>query len=232
VTDRKAKRLYRRSIDDPESVTAEERELQESLYDAEIRYVDAQVGSFLEALNERGLMDNTLVVLTADHGDAFGEAGYYGHPRQLDEALLHVPLIVLGDGAPERTVTSPASTLDIVPTLLAAAGVAHNGFPGISLQDIWTDPERHSERYVFAEATSRDGSERLFRAMGLDGHCLMKSEHQSDAVATELCEDTEAESFLAEFVRERLNEAQLDRVETDATENKELEDRLRSLGYK
>jgi len=232
VSDRKAKRLYRRSVDEPESITAEERELQESLYDAEIRYVDEQVGSFLDALEERGLMDDTLVVLTADHGDAFGEAGYYGHPRQLDEALLHVPLIVLGDGVPERTVTSPASTLDIAPTLLGAAGATHDGLPGIPLQDIWTDPESHDERYVFAEATSRDGSERLFRATGLDGHCLMTAEHQSHSVTTEAGQGTDAESVLAEFVRERLEDAQLDRVAADTTENEELEERLRSLGYK
>lgn len=119
---RRAKRLWRRTVDEPESITDDERETLVDLYDAEIRYVDEAVGTFVDGLADRGLLDSSLVVLAADHGDAFGEHGIYGHPRQLYEELVHVPLVLLGPDLSSARVERPVENIDIAPTLVEAAG--------------------------------------------------------------------------------------------------------------
>jgi arylsulfatase A-like enzyme len=95
-------------------------------YDAEIRYVDAQVGLLLQALDEQGLAGNTLVVLTADHGESLGDHNYFfEHGRLPYDDCVHVPLIVRGPGIgkPGATVSSPVQLIDLVPTLLDLAGL-------------------------------------------------------------------------------------------------------------
>jgi arylsulfatase len=119
---RRAKRLWRRTVDEPETITDDERETLVDLYDAEIRYVDEAVGTFVDGLADRGLLDSSLVVLAADHGDAFGEHGVYGHPRQLYEDLVHVPLILAGPDLPSTRLDRPVENTDIAPTLVEAVG--------------------------------------------------------------------------------------------------------------
>ncbi len=95
-------------------------------YDAEIRYVDQQVGILLEALKERGLAGNTLVVLTSDHGESLGDHNYFfEHGRFPYDDCVHVPLIVRAPGEPRpgEAVRSPVQSIDIVPTILDLAGL-------------------------------------------------------------------------------------------------------------
>ena len=63
-------------------------------YDAEIGYADFHIGKLLARLDELGLKESTLVVLTSDHGESLGEHGYVGHGRQLSEGIVHIPLIM------------------------------------------------------------------------------------------------------------------------------------------
>ena len=72
----------------------EEVEFIRDLYDEEIRLIDGGVGRLLSELSMLGLDDTTVVVLTADHGEEFGEHGSIGHTRSLYEELVHVPLII------------------------------------------------------------------------------------------------------------------------------------------
>jgi arylsulfatase A-like enzyme/Flp pilus assembly protein TadD len=67
-------------------------------YDGEIAYVDEQLGRFFDFLRERGQWDNTIVIVTADHGEGLGEHGELTHAILLHQATLHVPLIVRGPG--------------------------------------------------------------------------------------------------------------------------------------
>jgi arylsulfatase A-like enzyme len=101
------------------------------LYDAEVEYTDGVVGGFLDHLRERGLFDDTAIVLTSDHGEEFGEHGLLGHGDSLYVEQLHVPFIVhlpRGKRADERDRRAgerdqrPVSQLDLAPTLLYAAG--------------------------------------------------------------------------------------------------------------
>jgi arylsulfatase len=93
-------------------------------YDGEIRYFDRELGRVLAALREWGIAP--FVVLTADHGEALGEGGYwFAHGHALTEDQLRVPLILHGPGVPAgRVVSAPVDTLDIAPTILRRAGLA------------------------------------------------------------------------------------------------------------
>ncbi|MGH9335916.1 MAG: sulfatase-like hydrolase/transferase, partial [Vicinamibacteria bacterium] len=97
-------------------------------YSGEIAYVDSQVGRILEAIRSRGILDSTLVVATADHGEGLGDHGEEEHGVLVYEETLLVPLILRGPGIEPGSVASePVSLIDIAPTLLATAGIAAEG---------------------------------------------------------------------------------------------------------
>lgn len=90
-----------------------------ALYDGEVSYVDTQLGRLLDGLRERGLLDDALVIVTADHGETFHEhADLYNHGLWVYETTVHVPLIVRGPGIAPRVIATPVSTIDVLPTVL------------------------------------------------------------------------------------------------------------------
>ncbi|HEV2387109.1 MAG TPA: sulfatase [Candidatus Acidoferrales bacterium] len=116
-------------------------------YDGAIRYADAQLGNLLEELSRRCLLRNTLLIVTSDHGEAFGEHGLVDHANALYFPLIHVPLVFRWPGhiPPGVRVAQPVSTKDIGATALALLGLRQTGLPGRSLEPLWTGgtrPER------------------------------------------------------------------------------------------
>lgn len=95
-------------------------EVQRAFYDGAIRYQDDLIQLLVQDIRNRGQLENTLVIITADHGEEFGEQGRFGHQLSLHDNLLHVPLILrLPDILPAGTrIPSMASTVDIFPTIL------------------------------------------------------------------------------------------------------------------
>ncbi len=90
------------------------------LYDGELAYLDAKVGDLIGMLKERGLLDPTLLIVTSDHGENFGEHRQLGHRFCIYETLLRVPLIlrypnVFSGGL---RVKEPVSLIDVLPTLM------------------------------------------------------------------------------------------------------------------
>ncbi|MBX3025627.1 sulfatase [bacterium] len=105
------------------------------LYDAEVVTIDQRLAALFAGLRERGLLDDALVVFTADHGEELLEHGRLGHGMTLFEESLHVPLLIetTRHPAPAR-IRTVVSLLDVAPTVLAAVGVpAPAGFEGRSL---------------------------------------------------------------------------------------------------
>ena len=96
-----------------------------SLYDGAIHFVDSELARLFEGLRARGLEENTLVVVTADHGEEFFEHGNKTHRRQLHMESIAVPLILSWPGGlpAGQVVKETTGLVDLVPTLLAAAGV-------------------------------------------------------------------------------------------------------------
>jgi arylsulfatase A-like enzyme len=105
--------------------TARDKERIEALHDGEISYHDAYFAKFLAKLEELGLDENTIVVVTSDHGEEFQEHGSWGHGHSVYQELLHVPLIFRWPGVvPANARIAPVvSTMDIGPTVLEATGV-------------------------------------------------------------------------------------------------------------
>lgn len=104
--------------------TASERTMEhvQGMYEAELAWTDSQVGRILDRLDELGLTDDTLVIVTADHGDEFFEHGSIGHRSTLFEEQVRVPMILRLPGTlPEgQRVGGVVSTIDVVPTVLEA----------------------------------------------------------------------------------------------------------------
>ena len=95
------------------------------LYDDEIRYLDGQIGRLLEGLGDRGLLDDSIVLLGADHGERLGEDGVWDHCYSLHDLELRVPLALLSPNLPGPLDQGPvASTLDLYPTFLDALDVS------------------------------------------------------------------------------------------------------------
>jgi len=225
VTDDEAQSLYNRAVNYPDSITDEERALLIDLYDAEIRYNDAQIGSFLEALRDRGLLEDSLLIVTADHGDAFGEHGYYGHPRYLHDETTHVPMFMRLPDQRSETVRAPVSTLDIVSTLESAFGET----PTFSLLN-----SVNNDRHVFSQARGENKYNHLRRyaARTTEEVCLCQRETETGTIEFTEASDRELRSELEAYITERV------RVENSATGvgeedvNEEIKCRLSALGYK
>ena len=105
-------------------------------YDGEVAYVDAAVGKILDLLKTAGIEDRTLVVVTSDHGEAFGEHGELGHSIFCYEENIRIPLILNLPGhlPPGKRTEGPASLVDVKPTVLELLGIEIPGhIQGISL---------------------------------------------------------------------------------------------------
>ena len=120
----------------PEHETA----LVSDAYDDCIAYLDSQIGKLMDELERRGVLDNTLVIITSDHGEELGEHGLFGHGRSLYSQELHVPLMILAPGnrAAGRVVAEPVSLRDLPATIRRLAGSQRDSpFPGKSLARYW-----------------------------------------------------------------------------------------------
>jgi len=94
-------------------------------YDGEIYALDGGLERLWDFLRKEGLLENTVLVVTSDHGEEFMEHGRIGHTRSVYHELLHVPLLIRlpGKNPPGRTIGETVLSLDIAPTLLELAGL-------------------------------------------------------------------------------------------------------------
>jgi len=103
-------------------------------YDAEVTFTDEYVGKLLDFIAKRPWGARVAVIVTADHGEAFGEHGQYAHGFELWQNLVRVPLFVVAPGAKAHAIDTPRSAIDVAPTICALLGVAPDaGFEGKSL---------------------------------------------------------------------------------------------------
>jgi len=111
-------------------------------YDAGVRYADDYVGRLLQRLNDIGVLKNTIVVITSDHGESLGDHGLKYHGSALYRELIQVPLIVYCPGRiPEGIrIEAPVSTASIAETVMNLAGGKTDTFPGPPLSELWNSP--------------------------------------------------------------------------------------------
>lgn len=165
-----------RSLDDLE------RSMLISQYDASIAYTDALVERILKAMEERDLLENTLVIVTADHGEEFYEHGNWQHGRQMYDEVIRVPLVFHFPSRlrPERRA-DPAMLVDVFPTVTAFAGVDAGAGALLDGHDLFADSD--GERPVFSECYRFEGAEYMARMVLLDGRKMIQT--RDDAFGAE-----------------------------------------------
>lgn len=121
-------------------------------YEASVRYVDSVLEDFVDELERLGLLADTTVVITSDHGEEFLEHGKLGH-TQLYPELLHVPLLIVHpDRAAGVRVADVVSLVDVAPTLVELAGLPpFSDIAGRSLAPYLVDPGLRHEMLGYAE---------------------------------------------------------------------------------
>ena len=110
-----------------------------ALYDGGIKATDARIGRIVAALRRRGLLESTIVCITADHGEELGEHnGFWFHGNSVYDSVLHIPLIVRGPGVSGRTSYDLIQNIDLLPTLLElVGGKVPTGIDGLSHAEVF-----------------------------------------------------------------------------------------------
>ena len=113
---------FEANIDGYDRVLPSDREVLKRMYDASVRNLDARVEELIEIFQSRGLLDNTLVVITADHGEHLETHDMWSHHFLLYDDLIHVPMIIRPPGGEEpRRIATVVQLSDLYPTVLHAA---------------------------------------------------------------------------------------------------------------
>ncbi len=148
-------------------------------YEGSIAYIDHQIGSLMAELERRGDLGNTLVIITSDHGEHFGEHRLFGHGNSLYRQLLHVPLLIL---FPEKLpagkrIGDIVSLRDIPATVLDILGLEVEAqFPGSSLVRFVAEPDGAGNPGVslsLSEVTGRKGIPDWYPVINGDMQCLI-----------------------------------------------------------
>jgi arylsulfatase len=202
-------------------------------YDAEIRYFDRELGRLLAQLRSSGILQRSLLIFSADHGEALGEHGYYfAHGQNLHAELLHVPLLVRlpgGERAGERR-SEPVSHLDLWPTVLAAFDLEPGPCRGLDLLADALPAERVLAHSRPGEWGATDAHHRLIA--GEDGVRLYHRERDPLELSDLAASDPARVEELAQRYREFL--ARASRPPIRAAEPRvdaQVERELDALGY-
>lgn len=236
-----------------DKLTAEEKASIVSLYDGQIRYVDENIERIISALRENRLFQNTIFIVTSDHGEEFWDHAGFEHGHNLYNDLLHVPLIISIPGLGPSEIVARARLIDIFPTLMEILGIAPDDlkFQGHSLMPL-VRGESESDSPVFAGGTlyyrerysliknnlkiiyntddrkdkwdhdPREQSEAWFEVYNLETNPQENPDFQirEPKIVSSLKKELELFISLPPFTEEN-----------EITINRELSDKLRSLGY-
>jgi arylsulfatase A-like enzyme len=159
-------------------------------YDDGIAYLDDQLGKLFVALDSRGLLENTLIVVTADHGELHGEHNNFGHGSHLYRQVVDVPLLIAGpQNVPRgKTVAQPVSLRDVPATVVDVLGFAGpSTFPGRSLSRCWADGAAGTgadEEFLLTETSDElsrtSANETRARALMLAGKVYIRNKDGSE----------------------------------------------------
>jgi arylsulfatase A-like enzyme len=144
-------------------------------YQAAISYLDTEIDSILTTLKSRGVLDNTVVIITADHGEQFREHGLLQHGNSLYLDLLRVPLVIRFPGAvPAATQVQQAVSLrDLAATIVDLGRLERARVPGRSLRSTWSGSGDSRVSPVFAQANKTARRQASYPAAPGDMSSLM-----------------------------------------------------------
>ena len=131
-------------------------------YDGEVTFADRYVGKLLDFIAAKSWAPRTVIIVTSDHGEEFGEHGMARHGFEVWETLVHVPLMIAAPGARPRRIEELRSAIDLAPTILDLFGVPVDpAFEGRSLvKEVYGAPVEEREVVVDLPMTSDNGRRR------------------------------------------------------------------------
>jgi len=214
------------------------------LYDEEILHFDRQFELFLQELSERGLDENTLLVITSDHGEALLENGEFAHCRSIAyNSVLRTPLMIAlprgSDGATRAAGRreSLAQNLDLVPTILDYTGISTEGFEfeGRSLRPS-VEFDRPVHRYLFASQgvmrVITDGQHKLIYDLEEESHELFDWVGDPAETTDLAASEPETADRLQSVLFAWIEEVEGDVGSEASLENaRQIEEQLRAVGY-
>jgi choline-sulfatase len=231
-------------------IDAEDWNYIKALYEAEVTYHDSHLGKFLEKLDEIGLLDETLLIVTNDHGEELRDHGKLGHGHSLYDELVRAPLMIrypaLFRGG--QRVRDPVENVDLFPTVLEALGMEPvSDIDGVSLLPMLEGKPPAVPSYAISEFRGGFRSVRVGRwkmIAGLDGQRRLfdlevDPGEQTDQVRRSFIAGRMCEQHLAEFLaspaktsRYREANVQVRRFKPGfVKQDPELKKQLEALGY-
>jgi arylsulfatase A-like enzyme/Flp pilus assembly protein TadD len=210
-------------------------------YDAEIASADTQVGRLIEALRADGRLEDTLIVVVADHGEMLGEHGELTHGFFIYEAATHIPLIINGPGVPAGVVSDQVRIVDVMPTALSLLGIPiPRQVQGANLMPLARGRHlglvAHAEswypryHYGWSELRSiQDGRFKLIRAPRQELYDLATDPHEEHDRASEPASRMDVFGRALEEFERRTARAGAQRGPRAV--DSETEERLAALGY-
>ena len=209
-------------------------------YDEEVAFVDQELGRLFGFLVEQDLWDQTLVVLTSDHGEELFDHGGFEHGHSMFQELLRVPLVFWGPGITPGREAMPVSLVDLAPTILAATGSeVSEDLTGVSLWSSIQAGKRSPRRELLAQNILW-GRERqaivtwpyklIFEPKSKRRQLfdLESDPGEADDISTDKPEIVEE---LERRLRERLAGEEPSQADGSVTLTDEMEEELRALGY-
>ena len=215
-------------------------------YREEVEYVDAAIGTLLDAINRSGKQDNTIILFTSDHGEGLGDHEIIGHVTELYEEALRVPLIISWPGQLKKSIVidEPVSHIDLLPTLVELLNIEDpQRRSGQSLAALLTNSAQTRENAGIIAETFRPEAARDRRTLIKDGFKLIVTPrdsrtelynlHNDQLELTNIAsENSETTSRLDKLLAQRMSRAEsiATATEEQVLTYEEIE-RLRSLGY-
>jgi len=213
------------------------------LYDGNLLRADAAVGQLLRSLRETGRLENSIIILTSDHGEAFMEHGYQGHNTTLFDEMLHVPLVIrlpFGSRRPSPWLDRPSSLLDVVPTVLGALDLEP-----VKAVDGWNlfEPESTDQTGRILLARTSHAEQPMISVRSELWKSIVWPKHQVQMLFDIVNDPGERENRIGEapwmfanlglIARDRLLRARARgyRQGEEVTLDRETEEALRALGY-
>ncbi len=209
-------------------------------YDEEIAFVDHEIGRFLEQLDQLGIFDQSLVVLTSDHGEELFDHGDFEHGHSMHQELLRVPLVMWQASLEPRREPAPFSLVDLAQTIYTATQRATNpslsgspqwesirtvdlavGKPIVAENTLWSSEQKVLVRWPYKLILhEKTGRRQLYD--------LAKDPHEQDDLAASR---TETADLLERALEDRLSSTDSQPSRESIIISDETEQELRSLGY-
>lgn len=225
---------YSEFASDSVALTDEQVDKLHRLYEASIAYTTDQVGRLLDYLLEHEKYENTLIILTSDHGELFGEHDQYGKLPRLYDELLHVPLLIVNGPEYLSDVSGDlVSLLDLPPLIHDALGIdIPDSYEG---QLLGCDPPRN---YIMAEHEANGkpivgarSNRWLYEADEITGEHRLFEISEGGFERTDLGRMDSDAKVVRDAVLDRLNELDIDPDSLRDEVDGDIESRLEALGY-